>query len=67
MNDFIPCLDILEEYLRDGFYIAFQDGACVLFQQDGDLFVSGITLREMLINLILADGSVETIELKGLL
>ena len=51
----IPSLDILEEYLRRGFYIGFEDNKCVLFQECGDCFVSGDTLREMLVNLIMAD------------
>jgi len=51
----IPSLDILEEYLRRGFYIDFEDNKCVLFQECGECFVYGDTLREMLVNLIMAD------------
>ena len=51
----IPSLDLLEEYLRKGYYIEFQDNECILFHENGDAFISGDTLREMLINLIMAD------------
>ena len=67
----IPSLDILEEYLRRGYYIDFQDDSnillhpdgnhaedeqCILFDAMGEGFVVGQTLREMLVNLIMADG-----------
>ena len=52
----IPSLDILEEYLRNGYYIDFNPTDCCLFEECGELFVSGTTLREMLVNLIMADG-----------
>ena len=55
----IPSLDILEEYLRNGYYIEIQDNEVILFHADGNGFVSGDTLREMLINLIFCDGSDE--------
>ena len=52
----IPSLDILEEYLRNDYYIYFNSDSCCLFEGCGELFVSGATLREMLVNLIMADG-----------
>ena len=51
----IPSLDLLEAYLRNGYYIEFQD-ECILFHENGVVFISGDTLREMLVNLIMADG-----------
>ena len=53
----IPSLGILEEYLRNGYYIEIQDNEVILFRADGDGFVSGDTLRAMLVNLIFSDGS----------
>ena len=52
----IPSLDILEGYLRNDYYIYFNSNGCFLFEGCGELFVSGATLREMLVNLIMADG-----------
>ena len=52
----IPSLDILEEYLRNGYYIDFYSIGCCLFEEGGEGFVSGATLREMLVNLIMTDG-----------
>ena len=55
----IPSLDLLEGYLRNSYYIEIQDNEVILFHADGNGFVSGDTLREMLINLIFCDGSDE--------
>ena len=52
----IPSLVILEEYLKNGYYIECQYDKCCLFKEWDELFVSGKTLREMLVNLIMADG-----------
>jgi len=53
----IPCLDVLEEYLRDGYTIEFKDDVCYLMTKKGHSFVSGETLRNMIVNLVMADNA----------
>ena len=53
----IPCLDVLDEYLFDGYYIIYELGKVYLFDKYGKSFVYGDTLRDMLVNLIMADGA----------
>jgi hypothetical protein len=50
-----PVFDILENYLAGGAYIAHQDGEWSLCHPNGEAHVSGKTIREMLVNLILRD------------
>ena len=51
-----PVFELLEEYLSNGFYIKKQRGFWWLFNEDGDWFCRGRTIREMLVNLIFTDG-----------
>ena len=51
----IPALDLLQDRLERGEYLAQQDGLWILFSIEGESVVSGTSLREMLINLIWLD------------
>lgn len=49
-------IDILEKYLKDGYYIVCQDGCFILFKEDGNGYVASNTLHEMIVNLVAVDG-----------
>ena len=51
----IPALDLLQDRLERGEYLAQQDGLWHLFDVNGEGVVSGPTLRDLLINLIFFD------------
>ena len=51
-SDVIPALDLLQAWLEQRAYIAFQDGKWMLFQENGEFITGGETIRKMLINLI---------------
>ncbi len=48
----IPSMDILQEKLEEGADIAQDDSRWYLFSRDGEMVVSGDSVREMLINLV---------------
>lgn len=60
-DDLTPALDILQGYLEKNYYIDYEYGEhyggknVFLFQGNGDLFASGKTIKELLINLINLD------------
>ena len=55
-NAAIPSLDLLQVRLEAGCEIKYQDGMWCLFDRDGESVISGVTVREMIINLIFTDG-----------
>lgn len=50
-----PVFDLLETYLTGGAYIAHQDGEWLLCNPDGSGIASGKSIREMLVNFIMAE------------
>jgi hypothetical protein len=50
-----PVFELLEARLRQGFYIALQDGTWWLYNPDGEGHCSGNTIRELMVNLIFTD------------
>lgn len=59
-DDLTPALDILQGHLNRLSYIDFDedDGVfvCGLYKYDGDLIVSGQSIKELLINLVNLEG-----------
>ncbi len=51
----IPSMDILQEKLEEGADIAQEDSRWYLYRRDGEMVVSGDSVREMLINLIFSE------------
>lgn len=51
----VPSLDLLQSRLETKAEINFQDGRWCLFDNDGEVICSGITIRDMMINLIFTD------------
>jgi hypothetical protein len=54
--DLYLAFDLLETRLLDGCYIGRQDGSWWLFNADGDGICSGVTLRDLMVNLIFTDN-----------
>ncbi len=55
-KNFYHCLDKLQEYLNDGAWLHKDEdeAVCHLVDSNGDTIVSGITIRELLANLVLS-------------
>jgi len=53
IDEVIPGLDILEEYLSNGATIGYKDKLWWLFESNGEGKYCGSTIREMLIAMIL--------------
>jgi hypothetical protein len=53
--DLFPCVDRLQEHLERGDKIAFQDERWHLFDDGGEGIVSGATLKEMLVNMLMRE------------
>ena len=53
--DLFPVIDRLQERLKVGCEIQFQDGRWHLFAASGHSIVSGLTLKKMLIELVMTD------------
>jgi hypothetical protein len=51
----LPCLDLLEERLKQGFEIKFQDDLWWLFDEKGEGHCSGESIRKLMVNLIMTD------------
>jgi len=56
-QDRYPVFDILQELLHYGATIKEQDGRWHLFAKNGEGIISGTTLREMCVNLVLMDDT----------
>jgi len=55
--DLYPVFDILESLLQRGCTIQEQDDRWWLFDKDGEGVISGQTLRDMCVNLVMMDDS----------
>jgi len=53
INEVIPGLDILEEYLSDGAKIKRQDDLWWLLDRSGEVLYCGSTIRALLVSIIL--------------
>ena len=47
-----PVFDLLEDHLRKGAEIKLQNNRWFLFDKDGEGIISGVSIRDLLINLI---------------
>ncbi len=54
-DDLYPVFELLQTRLEQGYYIAKQSGCWWLYDFDGEGHCSGLTIRELLTNLILTD------------
>lgn len=53
VDEIIPGLDIIEEYLSNGAKIKWQDELWWVFDKNGDGLYCGSTIRKLLVNIIL--------------